>query len=32
MVLLRGFVKKSDKMPKSDLKLARQRKQEVQDE
>ncbi|QAU22887.1 type II toxin-antitoxin system RelE/ParE family toxin [Dyella sp. M7H15-1] len=32
MVLLHGFVKKSDKTPKADLKLAQQRKQEVHDD
>lgn len=32
MVLLHGFVKKSDKTPQADLKLARQRKKEVHDE
>lgn len=32
MVLLHGFVKKSDKTPQTDLKLARQRKHEVHDE
>lgn len=32
MVLLHGFVKKSDKTPQADLKLARQRKHEVHDE
>lgn len=32
MVLLHGFVKKSDKTPQADLKLARQRKREVHDE
>lgn len=32
MVLLHGFVKKADKTPKADLKLAQQRKKEVHDE
>ncbi len=32
MVLLHGFVKKSDKTPRTDLRLAEQRKKEVHDE